>query len=79
MDPYHNAVLTRLFESPEPFVLVLNSFRLNERLIAQQGTFLVQGDIDRSFDDNLRKMGSESDLRKNLHRIVVDVELLTTV
>lgn len=53
MDQYHNAILNRLSKSPKPLVLVLNSFKLNDRLIAQQGTFLVQGNIDQLFDDNL--------------------------
>ncbi len=75
MDRYHNAILDRLFKSPQPLVLVLNAFRLYDRLIAQQGTFLVQGDIDQSFDDNLKGMGRKSGLQNNLHRIAVDVKL----
>lgn len=75
MDEYHNEILNRLFRKPEPLVVVLNSFKLNERLINQQGTFLVQGDIDISFDDNLGKMGKPPELKENLHRIVIDVTL----
>jgi hypothetical protein len=76
MDEYHNELLTQLSEHPQPLVLVLNSFRLNDRLIAQKGTFLVQGDIDKSFDNNLKGMGQEDkDFEKQLHRIVISVEL----
>lgn len=36
-----------------PFVTTMNSYRLNERLVIQQGTFLCPGDIKRSFEENL--------------------------
>jgi len=72
MDDLHNAILDEVFEAPTNFVFNLNSFRLNDRLIAQQGTFLVQGNInnDVSFDDNLKGMDVS---QKEIHRIAIDI------
>jgi hypothetical protein len=44
---------------------------LNERLINQQGIFLVQGDIEKSFDENLRESVRDS---KKLFRMAFVVE-----
>lgn len=74
MDDLHNAILDQLFTRNKKLVIILNSFRLNNRLIIQQGTFLVQGNIDVPFDDNLKSMGTVHELKKNLHRIVIDIE-----
>lgn len=38
------------------FVFPANSFRLNKRLVVQQGDFLVQGDISKPFEDNLAEV-----------------------
>jgi hypothetical protein len=35
------------------FVFPTNPFRLNERLVIQQGDLLCQGDISRTFEENL--------------------------
>lgn len=39
-----------------PFVLKQNSWRLNERSVAQQGLFLCPGDLERGFEENLAAM-----------------------
>lgn len=77
MDQLHNAILDRLFIRSKNLVTNLNSFRLNKRLIIQQGTFLIQGNIDVPFDDNLKSMGTVSELKKYLHRIVIDITART--
>lgn len=38
------------------FVFPANSFRLNKRLVVQQGDFLVPGDISKPFEDNLAEV-----------------------
>ena len=38
---------------PISFVYPVNPFRLNERLIIQQGVFLCPGDVSIPFEDNL--------------------------
>ena len=42
------------FMGKKPFVITMNSLRLNERLAIQQGTFLCPGDITRPFETNLK-------------------------
>lgn len=39
--------------NPQLFVFPTNPFRLNERLVIQQGDLLCQGDISRTFEENL--------------------------
>ncbi len=75
MDDLHNKILKKIFECTEKQVFVLNSYRLNERLIAQQGIFLVQGDINESFDENLKGTQGFQNSDTNLHRIVIDVDI----
>ncbi len=41
------------------FVAAVNAERMNTRLTIQQGCFLCHGDIERSFEDNLRDMVSQ--------------------
>lgn len=50
----------------EPFVYPLNPLVLNERLAVQQGLFICPGDINRSFEDNLREMGPDRRVFKRL-------------
>lgn len=38
------------------FVSAVSSFRMNQRLTAQQGIFLCPGDVSKSFDENLKTM-----------------------
>lgn len=52
---WDNAVVHRLIRAPEPMVYVSSSFRRNERLTLQQGTFMITGDITKSFWENLEK------------------------
>jgi hypothetical protein len=44
-----------VFDRTPPIALVspVNPFRLNERLVIQQGIFLCPGDVSRSFEENL--------------------------
>src|SRR5438445_12962767 len=47
----------------------VNPFRLNERLHAQQGVFLMPLDVSRSFMENLRDLGTPTIGRKHLWKI----------
>ncbi|MGE5218126.1 MAG: FRG domain-containing protein [Chloroflexota bacterium] len=65
---------------PTALVLPVDPFRLNERLVIQQGVFLCPGDVSRSFEENLAAalpspphnallqfiIGDSVDLRKKL-------------
>lgn len=73
MDNLHNAIIENLFKKakPIPLALLLNAFRLNERLVIQQGTFLLQGDVEKSFGENIKEMKIQN--KYHLSRIVIDV------
>jgi len=75
MDDLHNAILDKIFKKPEKQVFALNSFRLNDRLIIQQGVFLVQGDINKSFDNNLKGVKKLNAKNGNLLRIIIDINI----
>jgi hypothetical protein len=45
----------------QQFVAAANTYRLNERLTIQQGTFLCPGDIASSFEENLAPMIGRKD------------------
>lgn len=47
------AMIDYLLDSPRPLVVPVNPFRLNARLMIQQGVFLFPGDISKSFEENL--------------------------
>lgn len=50
------------FDSPAPLAWPVNPFRLNERLRIQKGTFLVPGDVECPYMDNLMALiGHDSD------------------
>jgi hypothetical protein len=52
-------------DSPQLFVFPTNPFRLNERLVIQQGDLLCQGDISRTFEQNLAAvLPNKATLRK---------------
>jgi hypothetical protein len=51
----------------------VNPFRLNERLVIQQGVFLAPGDITRSFMDNLAAVAPRNQLTKNCLKIEITV------
>lgn len=58
-------------KSPVPLVLPVKPYKLNERLIIQQGTFLCQGDISKSFEDNLTAVLSQSKTGDKLIKLVI--------
>lgn len=64
----------RLFLSsppPKGFVLTANPFNLNERLRVQQGVFLCQGNVSRSFISNLR---NTTGYKRNLRLIRLSLD-----
>lgn len=54
-----------VFMSQKHFVIMVNPFKLNERLVIQQGTFLCPGDITKSFEKNLTALIPDSRSRGN--------------
>jgi hypothetical protein len=58
------------------FVTPTNPWRLNERLIVQQGLFLCPGDIGRSFEDNLQAVPDATD-PSNIKRILLPRSVLS--
>lgn len=67
-----NRVLRYLMESPMSLVYNATGFRLNDRLTAQQGTFLIQGDLGKSFEDNLKK-SLPREPKKHFYRIGLEI------
>jgi hypothetical protein len=65
------AITCYLLERPVPLIYPVNPFRLNRRLTAQQGLFLLSGDIAKSFSENLRSYfhNDDSEARRNVHKI----------
>lgn len=47
---------------PVPLVYPLNPMHLNERLVVQQGVFLVPGDVGQPFAENVRSMDPSDDV-----------------
>jgi hypothetical protein len=66
-------LLNSVFERQRTMVFPLNSFRLNERLVIQQGLFLVPGDITKSFMDNLAAVAPRNQLGKKFLKIEITV------
>jgi hypothetical protein len=62
-----------LFDSSSPIASVyrLNPFRLNQRLILQQGLFLAPGEISRPFMYNLQELSEIRDLKDNIKKIII--------
>jgi hypothetical protein len=60
-----------LSEQRKKFVDLENPFRLNTRLVIQQGTFLCPGDVSCSFEDNLKNLKDWND-RKNVLKIFLN-------
>jgi hypothetical protein len=54
---------------PNTFVYPVNPFRLNERLVIQQGVFLCPGNIKKTFEDNLAEVLPE-DKNKNRRKLI---------
>ncbi len=69
-----------LFDSSSPIASVyrLNPFRLNQRLILQQGLFLAPGDISRPFMYNLQELSDIRDLKNHIKKIIIcaDISLI---
>ena len=59
---------------PKPFVALVNPFRQNERLTAQQGLFLCPGDVSQPFMDNLFSPPTEPD-EGGVYRIPIDAQI----
>jgi hypothetical protein len=65
------AIVLYLIKYPLASVYPVSPFRLNRRLTAQQGLFLVSGDITKSFEENLR-MYFDKDavkMRASIHKV----------
>jgi hypothetical protein len=53
------------------FVVAMNPYKFNERLVAQQGVFLCPGDISKRFEENLVSMfASSTELNKKVKKYV---------
>lgn len=67
------------FTLGDPFVITMNSYRLNERLVIQQGTFLCPGDIKRSFEENLLGLlddpGSTNEFAGRIVKLIIKCNL----
>jgi hypothetical protein len=50
---------------------VVNPFRLNERLVVQQGVFLCPGDVSKTFEENLTAVVSNSNFTGRLLKLVI--------
>ena len=63
----------QVFLRKEPIALVgaVNPFRLNERLVLQQGVFLCPGDVSKPFQENMVEIARESASDWQLTRIVI--------
>lgn len=58
---------------PQALAYPLNPFQLNERLVIQQGAFLVPGDLEHSFESNLARVLAEpEELRKVVLRLTYE-------
>jgi hypothetical protein len=60
-------------KSPRALVAAINPFKLNERLIIQQGVFLCPGDVSIPFEDNLAAVLPPPPHRALLQFIVKDL------
>ncbi|HLB73207.1 MAG TPA: FRG domain-containing protein [Sedimentisphaerales bacterium] len=75
MDTY---IVRHLVNNPSPCVYNVTPFRLNERLLNQRGTFLLQGDIRKCFLYNLKDTlsGQASCTRDHIVRVEIRFERL---
>ncbi len=64
-------MLNNVLEEKRKMVFHINPFRLNERLVIQQGVFLAPGDITKPFMNNLAEVASPDELRKRFIKIEV--------
>lgn len=66
------------FEAKPPlvFAMPVNPYKLNERLIVQQGLFLCSGDVTRPFEDNLAAVPAATEA-SNLKKIILPRSILS--
>jgi len=53
------------FQSNKEFVFPINPYRLNERVVIQQGLFLCPGDVASSFEANLEALAEDNGSKKD--------------
>lgn len=58
-------------DPPLTFVAPLNPYRLNQRLTVQQGTFLAQGNLELTFEQNLEAMIGKTPADSIARRVVI--------
>jgi hypothetical protein len=67
------AITNYVIEHPIPLAYPISAFRLNRRVSFQQGTFLLIGDISKTFRKNYEKSLRKDDSKKdNLLRIIIE-------
>lgn len=71
-DGKNRELVREVLEYKKPGVLPINSLRLNERQVTQQGLFFLSGDVTKSFEENIIKSGASlPDLRKHVNKLVI--------
>lgn len=60
-----------IFLAKKPFVINMNSYNQNERQVIQQGTFLCPGNIECSFEENLKALADRKSLRGHVIKFVI--------
>jgi hypothetical protein len=78
INAFHNEIIHCLMKEKKPCVYNITPFRLNERVIAQNGTFLLQGDITKCFVRNLEGTIKRNKLedKDNLRRVVIKLSAI---
>ena len=59
-------------DPPKQFVAPVNPYRFDQRLSVQQGTFLAQGDLKESFEDNLAAVIGADPSESVVVKLVID-------
>jgi hypothetical protein len=75
-DPYEKtlSMMTVILNDIKCCVKHIGPFMMNERIIAQQGTFLAPLNICRSFEDNLIACRNTNEMRENIKRINITLD-----
>ncbi|MBI2360803.1 MAG: FRG domain-containing protein, partial [Deltaproteobacteria bacterium] len=60
-----------VFLAKKSFVINMNSYNQNQRLVIQQGTFLCPGNIEASFEENLLALADGKSLDSNVVKYVI--------
>jgi len=63
-----------ILNSKSAFIKSLNPLCLNQRLVLQQGLFLLPLDIRKPFMDNLGNIAKEKETRKNVLKIKISID-----